>query len=327
MSVCIRSHAGSVLAAIATLAGGTAFAQADFPTKPIRMLVGAAPGGATEIIARALGNKLAERYSQQVIIDPRPGANHIIAGEITLQSPSDGYTIQMVPEGWVINASIYPKLPFDPIRDFTAVAVCAMVPNVMVVHPSLPVKTVAEFIALARKRPGELTYGTSGVGSPSHMAAELLKMLAKVEYVHVPYKGQSLAVTDLLGGHLQFGFPSVPASLPHIRSGRIRALGVTTPQRASALPEVPTIRESGLPTFEVAGWYGIIGPRNMPRPLVERLNRDINAALKSPDLAKLLAGQGADPFTNTSDEFAKSMVADRQKWADVVKTAGIVVQR
>ena len=327
MSNRFRSCRGCVCAAVALLAPGAVIAQADFPTKPIRLLVGAAPGGATEIIARSLGNKLAERYSQQVLIDPRPGANHIIAGEITLQSAPDGHTIQMVPEGWVINASIYPKLPFDPVRDFTAIAVCAMVPNVMVVHPSLPARTVPEFIALARKRPGELTYGTSGVGSPSHMAAELLKMLAKVEYVHVPYKGQSLAVTDLLGGHLQFGFPSVPASLAHIKSGRIRALGVTTPERASALPDVPTIREGGLPTFEVAGWYGIIGPRNMPRALVERLNRDINAALKTPELSKQLAGQGADPFTNTPDEFAKSMVSDRQKWADVVKTAGIKVQR
>jgi len=233
----------------------------------------------------------------------------------------------MIPEGFVINAAIYPKLPFDPVRDFSAIALCAMVPNVMVVHPSLPVKTVPEFVALARKRPGDLSYGTSGVGSPSHMAAELLKMLGKVDYVHVPYKGQSLALVDLLGGHLQFAFPSVPASLPHIKSGRLRPLGVTTPQRASALPDVPTIREGGLPTFEVAGWYGVIGPRNMPRALVERMNRDINAALKTPELSKQLASQGADPFTNTSDDFAKAMATDRQKWADVVKTAGIKVQR
>ena len=316
-----------VLAALLACAAGSAGAQADFPTKPVRLLVGAAPGGATEIIARALGNKLAERYGQQVLIDPRPGANHIIAGEITLQAPPDGHTIQMIPEGWVINAAIYPKLPFDPVLDFTAIAVCAMVPNVMVVHPSLPVKSVPEFIALARKRPGDLSYGTSGVGSPSHMAAELLKMLAKVDYVHVPYKGQSLAIVDLLGGHLQFAFPSVPASLAHIKSGRLRPLGVTTPQRASALPELPTIREGGLATFEVSGWYGVIGPRNMPRALVERLNRDINAALKTPELSKQLASQGADPFTNTADDFAKAMAADRQKWADVVRTAGIKVQR
>jgi tripartite-type tricarboxylate transporter receptor subunit TctC len=318
----------------AALAGacslGTSFAlhaQSDFPTRPVRFLVGAAPGGATEILARAIGVKLAEKYGQQVLIDPRPGANHIIAGELTAQAAPDGHTIQMIPEGWVINASIYAKLPFDPVAGFSAIAVVAMVPNVMVVHPSLPVRTVPEFIALAKRRPGDLTYGTSGVGAPSHMSAELFKMLAKVEYVHVPYKGQSLALVDLLGGHLQFAFPSVPASIGYLKSGRMRALGVTTSQRAPALPDVPTIAEAGLPGFEVSGWYGVIGPRGLPRPLVERLNRDINATLQLPEVVKLLSTQGATPLTKSPDEFARSMAADRQKWADVVRTAGIKVQR
>lgn len=320
------------IAAASLVAGGLAcsgiaWAQTNYPTRPVRFLVGAAPGGATEIIARALGNKIAEKYAHQVLIDPRPGANHIIAGEITAAAPPDGHTIQMIPEGWVINASIYPKLPFDPVADFTPIAIVAMVPNLMVVHPSLPVRRVTDFIALARKRPGELTYGTSGVGSPSHMSAELFRILGKVEYVHVPYKGQSLALIDLIGGHLQFAFPSVPSSINYVKTGRLRPLGVTTPQRASALPDVPTIKESGLPTFEVSGWYGVIGPRNMPRALVERLNADINAALKSPELAKLLSSQGADPIPRSQASFAKSMVDDRQKWADVVKTAGIKVQR
>jgi len=304
-----------------------ALAQSEFPVKPIRFLVGAAPGGATEILARAIGTKLAEKYGQQVLIDPRPGANHIIAGEITAQAAPDGHTIQMIPEGWVINASIYPKLPFDPVSGFSAIGMVAMVPNVMVVHPSLPVRTVPEFIALAKKRPGDLSFGTSGVGSPSHMSAELFKILAKVEYVHVPYKGQSLALVDLIGGHLQFAFPSVPASIAYIKSGRMRPLGVTTPQRAPALPDVPTIAEAGLPRFEVSGWYGVIGPRAIPRPLVERLNRDINATLQVPEVAKLLLSQGATPKTGTADDFARSMSADRKKWADVVRTAGIKVQR
>ncbi len=317
----------ALLAAACLACPAFAFAQADYPSRPVRFLVGAAPGGATEIIARALGTKIGAKYSHQVLIDPRPGANHIIAGEITAGSAPDGHTIQMIPEGFVINASIYPKLPFDPVRDFTPIAIVAMVPNVMVVHPSLPVKSVPEFIALARKRPGELTYGTSGVGSPSHMSAELFKILGKVEYAHVPYKGQSLALIDLIGGHLQFAFPSVPASINYIKSGRMRALGVTTPRRASALPDVPTIKEAGLPAFEVSGWYGVIGPRNMPRALVERLNRDINTALQTPELSKLLSSQGADPIPRTPDSFARSMVDDRQKWADVVKSAGIKVQR
>jgi len=309
------------------LASVAALAQSDFPVKPVRFLVGAAPGGATEILARAIGTKLAEKYGQQVLIDPRPGANHIIAGELTAQAAPDGHTIQMIPEGWVINASIYPKLPFDPVSGFSAIAIVAMVPNVMVVHPSLPVRNVTEFIALAKKRPGDLSFGTSGVGSPSHMSAELFKILAKVDYVHVPYKGQSLALIDLIGGHLQFAFPSIPASITYIKSGRMRALGVTTAQRAPSLPDVPTIAEAGLARFEVSGWYGVIGPRGMPRPLVERLNRDINATLQAPDVAKLLSAQGATPATGSPEQFAKAMASDRQKWADVVRTAGIQVQR
>ena len=309
------------------IATTAALAQSDFPLRPVRFLVGAAPGGATEILARAVGTKLAEKYGQQVLIDPRPGANHIIAGELTAQAAPDGHTIQMIPEGWVINASIYSKLPFDPVNGFSAIAMVAMVPNVMVAHPSLPVRSVTEFIALAKKRPGDLSFGTSGVGSPSHMSAELFKMLAKIDYVHVPYKGQSLALVDLLGGHLQFAFPSIPASIAYIKSGRMRALGVTTAQRASSLPDVPTIAEAGLPRFEVSGWYGVIGPRAMARPLVERLNRDINGALQAPEVTKLLLSQGATPATGSPEHFAKAMARDRQKWADVVRTAGIQVQR
>ncbi|MBC7778900.1 MAG: tripartite tricarboxylate transporter substrate binding protein [Proteobacteria bacterium] len=321
-----RGAARAIVAATLCWAG-SAFAQAAFPTKPIRLLVGVAPGGATEIIARALASKLSEGYAHQVIIDSRPGANHIVAGELTHQAPPDGHTMQMIPEGFVINASIYAKLPFDPVNGFTAIAVCANVPNVLVVHPSLPVRTVKEFIALAKKRPGELSYGTSGVGSPSHMSAELFQILTKVQYDHIPYRGQSLALADVLGGHIQFAFPSVPAAIGYIKSGRMRALGVTTPERSSALPEVPTVREAGVPNFEVSGWYGIIGPRDMARPLVERLNRDINAALKTPELFKTLSAQGADPITTTPEAFARSMAADRQKWADVVKSAGVKVQQ
>lgn len=302
-------------------------AAQDYPTKPVRILVGVAPGGATDIIARALAAKLSERFTRQFIVDPRPGANHIIAGELTAQSAPDGYTLQVIPEGFVINASIYPKLPFDPVRDFTAVAVLANVPNVLVVHPALPARSVQEFIALARKRPGEMSYGTSSVGSPSHMSAELFKIMAKVDYVHVPYKGNALTMIDLAGGHLHFSFPSIPVSISYIKAGRLRALGVTTPQRASALPDIPTIREAGVAEFEVSGWYGMIGPRNMPRALTERLNREINASLQAPELAKMLSAQGADPLTRTPEAFAQAMANDRQKWADVVRTAGIKVQR
>src|SRR5688572_15007999 len=230
---------------------GLAFAQQDYPTKPIRFIVAVAPGGATDILARAIGTKLSENLRQQVIVENRPGANHTIGGQVTQKSPPDGYTMQMVPEGWVINASMYKKLPFDPVRDFTPIAIVALVPNVLTTHPSLPPRSLKQFIAFARARPGQLNFGSSGVGAPSHMAAELLRVLARVECTHVPYKGQGLVMIDLVGGHLHFAFPSIPASVGFIRSGRLVALGVTTAQRASALPNVPTIAEAGVPDYEV----------------------------------------------------------------------------
>ncbi len=319
---------GFVVSALClTLAAGTTSAQQDYPSRPLRFLVGAAPGGATEILARAVGTRLGENLRQQVVIDSRPGANHIIAGELTAKAPPDGYTIQMIPEGFVINASIYAKLPFDPIRDFTAIAIVALVPNILVLHPSMPARTVKDFITLARARPGQMSYGTSGVGAPSHMSAELFRILTKIEYIHVPYKGSGLAMIELIGGHLHLSFPSVPASVAYIRSGKLIALGVTTAQRASALPDVPTIQESGVPGYEVSGWYGVIGPAGMPKPIVDRLNREINSILQIPETRDLLAKQGADPRTATPEEFAASMSSDLQKWARVVATAGIKAQR
>jgi len=316
------------VAAVLTLAvaPGPASAQQDYPSKPIRMIVGVAPGGATDILARFIGAKLTDSLRQQVIVDSRPGANHTIGGQLTQKAPPDGYTVQLVPEGWVINASMYSKLPFDPVRDFTGIAMLALVPNVLVIHPSIPARSVKQFVALARARPGQLNYGTSSVGAPSHMSAELLKVLTRVEYVHVPYKGQSLALNALLGGQIDFAFPSIPASVGYIRSGRLVALGVTTTQRASALPDVPTIQEAGVPGYEVAGWYGVIGPAGMPQAVVARLNREINAILNVPEARDQLSKQGADPRTGTPEEFAAAMASDMKKWQKVVAAAGIKPQ-
>ncbi len=303
-----------------------ALAQQDYPSKPIRMIVGVAPGGATDILARAIGTRLAETFRQQVIVENRPGANHIIGGELTAKAPRDGYTLQMIPEGFVINASVYAKLPFDPLRDFSPIALVALVPNVLVVHPSLPARTVQQFAAFARARPGQLSYGSSSVGSPSHMSGELFKVLAKVDYVHVPYKGQSLALVDLMGGHIQFLFPSIPSAVAHIRSGKLAALGVTTLQRAAALPDVPTINEAGVAGYEVSGWYGVIGPAGLPQTVVARLNQEINAILQAPATRKQLSQEGADPRTGTPEEFAAAMANDLQKWAKVVAVAGIKIK-
>lgn len=305
------------------LTAGATQAQQDFPTKPIRMIVGVAPGGATDILARTIGTRLSETFRQQVVVENRPGANHIIGGEFTAKSARDGYTIQMIPEGFVINASMYAKLPFDPLRDFSPIALVANVPNILVVHPSLPARTVKSFAALARARPGQLSYGSSSVGSPSHMSGELFRVLAKVDYVHVPYKGQSLALVDLMGGHIQFLFPSIPSSIAHIRSGKLIPLGVTTKQRASALPDVPTIDEAGIAGYEVSGWYGVIGPAGIPQAIVARLNKEMNDYLQAPETRKQLANQGAEVRTGTPEEFGAAMSSDLQKWAKVVAAAGI----
>jgi tripartite-type tricarboxylate transporter receptor subunit TctC len=308
------------------VAPNAAFAQQDYPAKPIRMIVGVTPGGATDILARAVGARLGEAFRQQVIVENRPGANHIIGGELTANAPKDGYTLQMIPEGFVINASMYAKLPFDPLRDFTPIAIVALVPNVLVVHPSMPVRTVKEFAALARARPGQLSYGSSSVGSPSHMSGELFKVMTKVDYAHVPYRGQALALVDLMGGHIQFLFPSIPAAVVHVRSRKLVALGVTTIQRATALPDVPTINEVGVPGYEVSGWYGVIGPAGLPQTVVARLNKEINAYLQVPETRKQLSGEGAEPRTGTPEEFGAAMARDLQKWAKVVAAAGIKIK-
>ena len=314
-----------VLSLCILLISALAQAQQDYPSKPIRMIVGVAPGGATDILARAVGARLTESFRQQVIVENRPGANHIIGGEITAKSAKDGYTLQMIPEGFVINASVYAKLPFDPLKDFAPVAIVANVPNVLVVHPSLPARSVKQFAAIARARPGQLSYGSSSVGSPSHMSGELFKVLTKVDYVHVPYKGQAIALVDLMGGHIQFLFPSIPAAVAHIRSGRLVALGVTTAQRATALPDVPTIHEAGIAGYEVSGWYGVIGPAGMPQPVVGRLNKEINEYLNGP-ARKQLSNEGAEPRTGTPEDFGAAMANDMQKWAKVVAATGIKIK-
>jgi tripartite-type tricarboxylate transporter receptor subunit TctC len=301
-------------------------AQQDYPNRPIRMLVGVVPGGATDILARIFGQKMTEAWQQQVVIDNRPGANQIIAAEMTAKAAPDGYTLQMVPAGFAINPAMHPKLPYDPIRDFTAVSMVAMVPNVMVVHPSIPVKSVSEFVVYARARPGQLSYGSSGVGSPSHLCGELLDALARIQMTHVPYKGQGAAIIDLLGGHLKVAFPSIPASIPHLKTGRLVALGVTTHKRSSALPDVPTIAESGVKDYEVSGWYGVIAPPKMSKPLLAKLNGELNRILNTPEVHKTMSTQGADPLGSTSEEFAAAIATDIPKWKKIVKEAGIKVE-
>jgi len=307
------------------LAGPPGAGAADYPDRPIRFLVGVVPGGATDFLARVVGQRLSERLNQQVIIDNRVGANQTIAAELTAKAAPDGHTLLMVPSGYAINPSIY-KLRFDPLKDLSAIGMVAMVPNVLVVHPSLPPRTVKDFIAYARARPAELNFGSSGVGSPSHLAGELFQLSVQVKLTHVPYKGQGQAMIDLLGGHLKTAFPSIPASIQHIRTGRMIALGVTPRQRSSALPDVPTIEEAGVRGYEVSGWYGVLGPARMPKALVARLNGELNLMLKDPVMREMLSREGADPLSSSPEEFARTIAADIVKWAKVVKAVGVKVE-
>ena len=319
----IRSGQGIILTLLLIFATSGVLAQTDYPSRPIRMLVGVTPGGATDILARVIGQKLGENWNQQVIIDNRPGANHIIAAGMTAHATPDGYTLQMVPAGFAINPSMYRKLPYDTIRDFTAVSVVADVPNILVVHPSMPVKTVGDFIAYARARPGQMTYGSSSVGSPSHLCGELFAIVAKLQLTHVPYKGQAQSMIDLLGGHLKLSFPSIPASIQYIKAGRLIPLGVSTARRSSSLPDVPTIAEAGLKGYEVSGWYGVIAPPRMPKPLLAKINGEINRIIFAPEMSQTMSQQGADPVGSTPEGFARTIAVDIEKWKKVVAAAGI----
>jgi tripartite-type tricarboxylate transporter receptor subunit TctC len=319
----MRRAAATLLVALAGMLAGPALA--DYPERPIRFLVGVVPGGATDILARMFGPKLSERLGQQVVVDNRPGANQTIAAEMIARAAPDGHTIIIVPSGYAINPSIY-RLRFDPMKDILAIGLVAMVPNVLVVHPSVPARSVKDFIALARTRSGEFNFGSSGVGSPSHLAGELFQMHTQVKLTHVPYKGQGQAMIDLLGGHLKLAFPSIPASIQHVKTGRMIALGVTPKQRSSALPDVPTLDQAGVPGFEVSGWYGVLGPARMPKPIVTRLNSEFRTLLQDPVMREQLSREGADPLASSPEEFTAIIAADIVKWAKVVKTVGVKIE-
>ena len=312
-----------MLFASALCAAGVACAQADYPGRPIRFLVGVVPGGAADTLARAVGQRYSNAFHQQVIVDNRPGANQTIAADITAKAAPDGYTIVIVAAGHAISPALY-KLPYDTQKDFSAVGFIAAVANVLVVHPGLDVRTAKDFIALARRKPGAFAYGSSGIGSASHLSTELFQMMAQLKLVHVPYKGQSLAMIDLISGQLQFGFPSVPASIQHIKSGKMIALGVASKERSSALPEVPPL-DQAVPGYEVSGWYGILAPAKTPNAVVTKLNVELNRILQEAATREILSREGADPLPRTPGELAATIARDVMKWAKVVQAAGLKV--
>jgi tripartite-type tricarboxylate transporter receptor subunit TctC len=300
-----------------------ALAQA-YPSKPIRMIVPFPAGGGVDYIGRLVGKGLSERLGQQVVIDNRPGANAILGLEVLKAAPPDGYTIAAASAGpLAVNPFIYSKLPHDTLKDFTQIANMVNFPLLLVAHPSLPVKSVKELIALSRSRPGEVSYASPGSGNSSHLAGELFNSMAKVKILHVPYKGMAPAVVSTVSGEAQLLYASIPPILPHVRSNRVRVLGVGNAQRVPSLPEIPTIAESGLPGYEAYAWGGMIGPANLPKDIVMKLNKAIVDTLKQKDVIDRMLADGTIPTPSSPEEFTAYMKSELKKWGDVVKMANI----
>jgi tripartite-type tricarboxylate transporter receptor subunit TctC len=311
----------AVVIALASVAGAQA---QSYPAKPIRMIVPFPPGGGVDFVGRIVGQKLSDRLGQQVAIDNRAGANGIVGLEALKSAPPDGYTIAAASAGpLTVNPFIYKKLSYDPLRDFTPIANMINFPLLLVVHPSLPVRNVKDLISLARSRPGQLSYSSSGVGNSGHLAAELFDSMAKIRILHVPYKGTAPAGVALLSGEVQLTFSSIPTVLPHVRSGRLRALGVGNVERIASLPDFPTIAEAGLPGYEAYAWAGMIGPANMPAAIVQRLSKEITEIVAMKDVTERMLAEGTVPTPSGPEEFAAYMRAELKKWGEVVKLAGI----
>jgi tripartite-type tricarboxylate transporter receptor subunit TctC len=312
-----------LLAALAGFAVLDSIALAQtYPSKPVRILVGFAPGGGTDIMARVVGAKLADALKQQFIVDNRPGANANLAAKIAAEAPGDGYTILFMSVAHIMSKPVYKNLGYDIERDLAPITVVSSVPNVLCVHPSLPARSVKDLIALARAKPGEMTYATSGVGSPEHFAGEMFKMMTKTNLLAIPYKGGGPIAIDLVAGHVISSFNTMPPIIPHIRANRVRALAVTTEKRASVLPDVPTVGES-VPGYVMSTWYGAVAPVKTPRDIVQRLNHEIVKTLALADVKEKLANLGADVVGTTTDETAAIFKADLAKFTKVAKAANI----
>jgi tripartite-type tricarboxylate transporter receptor subunit TctC len=297
-------------------------AQAPYPTRPVRLIVGQAAGSATDIIARLVAQNFQEHFGQQFIVEAKPGATGNIATEYVARQPPDGYTLMVINSQNAINAALYEKLSFDFQKDIAPIGRVEAVPLVMEVNPSVPAKTVPEFIAYAKANPGKINMASAGIGNTTHVAGELFQMLTGTKFTHVPYRGGAPAVADLISGQVQVYFDGISGSLEHVRSGRLRALGVTTAQRAEVLPNVPSIAEF-VPGYEAGGWYGIGVPKNVPAEVVDRLNKELNAALADPRLKTRLADLGYATFGGSAAEFRTMIAREIDKWAKVLKFAGL----
>ncbi len=316
------------LGALAVAFAANVHAQAPYPNHPVRIVVPFPAGGTTDILARATAQKLTETLGQPFVVENRPGAAGNIGAEIVAKSPPDGYTMLMGTVGThAINASLYEKMPYDHVKDFVPVVLVAGVPNVLVVHPSVPAKSVQELIAYAKANPGKLNFASSGSGTSIHLSGELFKTMTGVSMQHVPYKGSAPALADLTGGQVQLMFDNLPSALPLIKAGKLRALAVTSLARASALPDVPTVAESGLPGFEASSWFGLLAPAGTPKDVVTKVNAEVAKWLATPEAKEKLAAQGAIVASGlTPDDFTRHIASETTKWQKVVKDSGAKVE-
>jgi tripartite-type tricarboxylate transporter receptor subunit TctC len=309
-----------VLCSLFVVAAG---AQDAYPSRPLKFILPFPPGGGTDILGRVIAERLSASLGQPVVTENRGGAGGNVGAEAAAHSAPDGYTIVLVAPSLAISPSLYSKLNYDPVKDLAPISLVATVPNVMITHPSVESKNLQEFIALARSRPGAMNFGSGGAGTSNHLAGELFNIVTGAKLVHVPYKGVNLAMQGVLAGEIQLVFIGIPAALPHIKAGKLRALALVAPQRSPALPEVPTAAEAGLKDFEVTTWYGIMTPAGTPRPIVSRLNAELVKIMHAPDVKERLAAMATDPLTSTPEEFAAYLKQEIAKWGDVVRRANL----
>jgi len=311
---------------VAFLFLGNANAQTDYPIRPVKVIVPSPPGGGTDILARVLAQHLSKALGQPFFVENKAGAGNMIGIEFVAHAPADGYTVLVVPSTLALNSVLYKKVPYDPVRDFAPVTLAATAPNVLVVNPALPAKSLAEFIALAKAKPGALSYGTPGIGTSPHLSMELLKSMAGIDLQHVPYRGTAAAVTDVIGGQIAVTFANALTAKPQVDAGRVRALAVSGPKRIEALPAVPPVAEAGVPGYEAMQWYGVVVPTGAPAPVIARLNVEAVKALQSDEMKEKLALDGAQPVGSTPAEFAALIRSELEKWTRVARAARIEPQ-
>lgn len=316
----------TIVVAFLLVLPGIAAAQTSYPTKPVRVVIPYPPGGGTDLLGRPMAKILTEKWGQTVLIDNRGGASGMVGAEIVARSTPDGYTVLMCASAEVaLNVALYPKMAYDPLRDFTPVTQLAVSPLVLVVHPSLPARSLKEFIALAKKRPGEIGYATAGAGGPHHISGEWMKLATGIDIIHVPYKGGGPQIANVMGGHVHSGFIVLPVVAPHIKAGKVRALAVTTAKRSSALRDVPTVSESGISGFDVSQWWAILVPRGTPNEIVARLHADFVALTKAPEVVSRMASLGAEPVGGTAAQLGEHMRTEVAKFQKIVKDAKITL--